>query len=71
MHSARTCPKEGASHLRVLINELGGIVDDIVDNQVKILLGVVLGNVLVGELGGHLDGRSACATCVAMSWMVL
>lgn len=51
------CPRnctDRVMDLRVLIDEFGGIVDLIVDNNVKILLGVVLGNVLVGELlGSH------------------
>ena len=43
-------------NIRVLIDKLGAVVDDIVDNDVKVLLGVVLGNVLVGEfLSGHLE----------------
>lgn len=33
----------------MLINELGGIVDLVVDDQVDVLLGVMLGNVLVRE----------------------
>jgi hypothetical protein len=43
--------------LRVLIYELGDVVDLVVNDAVKVLLGVVLGNILVGELlsGGHLD----------------
>jgi hypothetical protein len=51
------CPKsftDRVMDLRVLIDEFGGVVDLIVDNNVKIPLGVVLGNVLVGELlGSH------------------
>lgn len=38
----------------MLVNELGAVVDLIVDDEVNVLLGVVLGNILVGEL---LDGR--------------
>ena len=39
----------------MLIDELGGIVDDVVDHKVEILLCVVLGNILVGEFlsGSH------------------
>lgn len=49
--------KEGSrQNLRMLVNKFGGIVDDVVDDEVQILLGVVLGNVLVGELLRHLDG---------------
>jgi hypothetical protein len=47
-------------NLRMLIDELGGIVNDIVDHKVEILLGVVLGNVLVGEL----LSRGHCVGCV-------
>ena len=36
--------------LRVLVDELGAVVDGIVDDDVDVLLGVVLSNVLVGEL---------------------
>ena len=39
--------------IRVLVDELGGIVDLIVDYQVDVLLGVVLGNILVGEFERH------------------
>jgi hypothetical protein len=39
----------------MLVNELGAVVDNIVDNQEAVLLGVVLGNVLVGELLRHLE----------------
>lgn len=41
----------------MLVNELGGIVDLIVDHHEDVLLGVVLGNILVGVLlGSHFDG---------------
>lgn len=45
--------------LRVLVDELGAVVDLVVDDNVDVLLGVVLSNVLVGELldgGGHCVG---------------
>lgn len=45
---------ERNENLRMLIDEFGGIVNFIVDNDEEILLRVVLGNVLVGVLlGGH------------------
>jgi hypothetical protein len=45
----------------MLVNELGAVVDLVVNNNQDILLGVVLGNILVGVfLGGHLDGE-CCA----------
>ncbi len=44
-------------NLRMLIDELGRVVDLVVDDDVDVLLGVVLGNVLVGELlERHLGG---------------
>jgi hypothetical protein len=50
----------------MLVDEFGGIVDLIVDNNIKILLGVVLGNILIGELLGHFcdwgDGKSRSET---------
>lgn len=41
----------------MLIDELGRIVDLVVDDDEEVLLGVVLSNVLVGELcdGGHFE----------------
>ena len=41
---------------RVLIDELGDIVDLIVNDHVEVILGVVLRNVLVAEFGRHVDG---------------
>ncbi len=42
---------------RMLIDELGRVVDLVVDDDVDVLLGVVLGNILVGEfLERHLGG---------------
>jgi len=47
---------EKCENIRVLIDKLGAVVDDIVDDDIKVLLGVVLGNVLVGELlSGHFE----------------
>lgn len=43
----------------MLVDELGGIVDLIVDHQVDVLLGVVRSNVLVREFGGHVGENLA------------
>lgn len=43
------------ANLRVLVDELGAVIDDIVDDQEAVLLGVVLGNILISELLRHLD----------------
>jgi hypothetical protein len=43
-------------NVRVLIDELGAVVDLAVDHQEQVLLGVVLGNILVSELLRHFDG---------------
>lgn len=40
-------------HLRVLIDESGGVVDLIVDHQENILLGVVLRNLGESKFLGH------------------
>lgn len=51
-------PAEGwwrAHNLRVLVDELGAVVDLVVDYNVDVLLGVVLGNILVGEFNAHYD----------------
>ena len=42
----------------MLVNELGGIVDYIVDDQEDVLLGVVLGNILVCVFCRHFDKLS-------------
>ena len=55
----------------MLVNELGRIVDLIVDHREDVLLGVVLGNILVGVLlGSHFDDcvrvagvRARCYGC--------
>lgn len=39
----------------MLVYELGGIVDDVVNDNEDVLLGVVLGNVLVGVFLGHCE----------------
>lgn len=39
----------------MLVHKLGGIVDDVVDNDEDVLLGVVLGNVLVCVFLRHCD----------------
>ena len=41
----------------MLVNELGGIVDDVVDDQEDVLLGVMLGNVRVCVFCRHFDKR--------------
>ena len=46
----------GDRNLRVLVDELAGIVDLVVDDEVEILLGVVLGNVVVGQFLRHFGG---------------
>lgn len=43
-------------NIRMLVDELGHVVDLIVHDDVHVVLGVVLGNILVGELLGHLCG---------------
>lgn len=40
----------------MLVNELGAVVDLIVNHEEAVLLGVVLGNILVAELLRHLVG---------------
>lgn len=47
----------GEINLRMLIDELGAVVDLVVDHDEHILLGVVLSNILVGQfqLGSHCE----------------
>lgn len=42
--------KQSLGYLRMLVDELGGIVDLIVNDDEQVLLGVVLSNILIGEL---------------------
>lgn len=46
----------GVANLRVLIDELGRVVDLVVDDHVQVVLGVVLRNILIREFGRHRDG---------------
>jgi hypothetical protein len=39
----------------MLVNELGGIVDDVVDYHEDVLLGVVLSNILICVFRRHFD----------------
>lgn len=49
----------------MLVDELGAIVNLVVDDDVDVLLGVVLSNVLVGELlGSHFDDVDFRSTTV-------
>jgi hypothetical protein len=47
--------QQRVQNLRMLVNELGGIVDDVVDDDEQVLLGVVLSNVLECVFGRHFD----------------
>lgn len=40
----------------MLVDELGYVVDLVVNDDVHVVLGVVLGNILIGELLRHLCG---------------
>lgn len=51
---------KGGENSRVLIDELGDVVDLIVNDHVEVILGVVLRNVLVAEFGRHVDGVFCC-----------
>ena len=53
----RACERWGGmANLRVLVDELGRVVDLVVDDHVQVTLGVVLRNILIREFGGHRDG---------------
>jgi hypothetical protein len=53
------------SNVRVLVEELGAVVDLLVDYEVHVVLGVVLSNILHGELLnlGHFCGVEVDLTC--------